>query len=226
VSLLCQKETVQVLSAFESYQFEAIHLLERATSEAVCCYCGVAHSILRIALEALVRGAFWEGMAHKAPRDRAEVVRRSGGVKIEGEVRGLHRWFRDVFSHAPQAEGDLERTWGAIFDRTSRISVEYGICPPRTEVSKKPRVAHERHPDRAIVTPGNRASPRPPSRAIQDVTFRVDQVLRPGHWGRPLVAPMHRRGTVRSQAARYTLYSTRPGPSRPSATKMLWLSHA
>jgi hypothetical protein len=30
----------------------------------------------------------------------------------------------------------------------------------------------------------------------------------------------------RSQATRYTLYSTRPGPTRPSATKTLWLSHA
>src|SRR5271165_6881096 len=33
-------------------------------------------------------------------------------------------------------------------------------------------------------------------------------------------------GDLRSQATRYTLYSTRPRPRRPSATKTLWLSHA
>jgi hypothetical protein len=121
LSLLCQKETVHTLSAFGIYHFEAIHLLERACTEALCCYYGVANSMLRIALEALIRGAFWEGMAHKALRERAEVVRRARGVKINGELRRLHDWLADVFAQAPQAETGLELMSAAIFDRTSPL---------------------------------------------------------------------------------------------------------
>jgi hypothetical protein len=124
VSLLCQKETFHRISAFALYGIESIYLLQRTCTEALCCYYGVGTVMLRSGLEALIRGAFWEGMAHKAFRDRAEVVRRVGGVKINGELRKLHRWFADVFARAPQAETDFEVMSAAIFDRTSALFSE------------------------------------------------------------------------------------------------------
>ena len=66
VSLLCQKETFHRISAFALYDLESIHLLQRAYTEALCCYYGVGTVRLRIALEALVRGAFW-GELHTRP---------------------------------------------------------------------------------------------------------------------------------------------------------------
>ncbi len=100
-SFLTRQENHQRISAFALYEIETIHLLQRAYMEALCCYYGAGHLMLRSSLEALSRGAFWEGMAHKIFRDRADIIRHVGGVKIDGYTRRLHDWFADVFAHAP-----------------------------------------------------------------------------------------------------------------------------
>jgi hypothetical protein len=51
-------------SAFYIYHVEAVFLSRRALREAVCSYYGAAGSLLRGACEAIVRGAFWECLAH------------------------------------------------------------------------------------------------------------------------------------------------------------------
>jgi hypothetical protein len=120
--LLYQKETVHRISAFGIYSIDSIHLLRRATTEALCCYYSIGTAMLRIALEILIRGAFWEGMAHKAFRDSAEVVRRNGRrLNVNGERKGIHDWFADVFAHTPGAEAQWETMSGSIFDRTSPL---------------------------------------------------------------------------------------------------------
>jgi hypothetical protein len=82
---------------------------------------GIGTAMLRSTLEALIRGAFWEGMAHKVLRDSAEVVRRAPGVRLLEKTGRLHDWFADVLVHARQTEADLEAVSGTVFDRVAPL---------------------------------------------------------------------------------------------------------
>ncbi len=121
-----QEQTQKRLSAFAIYQIEAIHLIERACMQALCWYYGIGTTMLRTALESLIRGAFWEGMAHKALRDRAEVIRNAPGVRLRDKagklkIGRLHDWFTDIFAEHANAEADLEAVSAAVFDRVSPL---------------------------------------------------------------------------------------------------------
>lgn len=118
-AFLAQEDTHKRLSAFAIYQIEAIHLVERACMQALCWYYGIGTAMLRMALEALIRGAFWEGMAHPSTRDSAQIVRSSRGAQVGDQTKRLHDLFADVFSHAPQAERELDLVSAGIFDRVS-----------------------------------------------------------------------------------------------------------
>ncbi len=108
-AFLAQKETHKRISAFGIYEIEAIHLVERACMQVLCWYYGIGTSMLRSALEALIRGAFWKGMAHKDFRDHAETIRSAPGVKLLSDKIGrLHDWFADVFKHAPYADAEMD----------------------------------------------------------------------------------------------------------------------
>ena len=120
-AFFAQEQTHKRLSAFAIYQIEAIHLIERACMQALCWYYGIGTAMMRMALEALIRGAFWEGMAHKILRDRAEIIRRAPGVKLTDKTGRLHDWFADIFAKHPTAEADLEAVSAAIFDRVSPL---------------------------------------------------------------------------------------------------------
>jgi hypothetical protein len=120
-AFFAHEETHKRLSAFAIYQIEAIHLVERACMQALCWYYGIGTAMLRMALEALVRGAFCEGMAHKGFRDRAEIVRRAPGVKLPDKTGRLPDWFTDIFANHAQAESDLETMSAAVFDRVSAL---------------------------------------------------------------------------------------------------------
>jgi hypothetical protein len=78
--------------------------------------------MLRSALEAMIRGAFWEGMAHKKFRDHAEAIRRAPGVKLLSDKVGrLHDWFADVFKQSPYAEAEMDLVSAGVFDRVSPL---------------------------------------------------------------------------------------------------------
>lgn len=139
-AFFAREETHKRASAFAIYQIEAIHLLERGCMQALCWYYGIGTVMLRSALEALIRGAFWEGMAHKGLRDRAEIVRRAPGVKLPEKTGRLHEWLADVFAQHPQAEADLEAVSAAIFDRVSPLFsdplLNRAVPPLRTMVEQ------------------------------------------------------------------------------------------
>ena len=125
-TFLNSTETLHRTSVFWIYYDHSVHLARRAWTEALCLYYGPGHSMLRNALESLIRGAFWEGMAHRKFRADAQVVRRTGG-KIGMETKTLLDWFADVFKHDPNAEDELEQKSGAVFDKTSALFAERRI---------------------------------------------------------------------------------------------------
>src|SRR5713226_8868650 len=72
--LSSSRETFQRHSAFYIYHTDATFFSIRALREALCSYYGAAGSVLRNACEAILRGAFWECLAHKRYRDCADIV--------------------------------------------------------------------------------------------------------------------------------------------------------
>lgn len=120
-------ELFQRHSAFYIYHADATFLSLRALREALCSYYGAAGSLLRNACEAILRGSFWECLAHRRYRDHADVLddpnRRR---KIEGTRRNVLDWMNDVFQAGPYLEAELETQSGAIFDRVSPL-FEYRV---------------------------------------------------------------------------------------------------
>ena len=117
-------------SAFYIYHTDATFFSLRALREALCGYYGAAGSLLRNACEAILRGAFWECLAHRRYRDRAEVLGEPKRKrKIEGTRRNVLNWMDDVFENAPHLEASLERQSGEIFDRISPLFGNKALYP-------------------------------------------------------------------------------------------------
>jgi len=125
-SLLGSIDGVHRLSAFRLYYNDSVHLARRAWIETTCFYYGVGHALLRNALESLIRGAFWEGMAHKQFREEAHVVRRTG-QKVGTETRTLLDWFTDFFKYHADARDTLEQVSASVFDMTSALFSEKSL---------------------------------------------------------------------------------------------------
>ena len=125
-SLLVSIDGVHRLSAFRIYYNDSVHIARRAWSETTCFYYGVGHALLRNALESLIRGAFWEGMAHKQYREEAEVVKRTG-QKVGTETRTLLDWFTDFFKYHADSRDTLEQVSASVFDITSALFSEKSL---------------------------------------------------------------------------------------------------
>ena len=113
-------EYFQRHSAFYIYHTDATFFSLRALREALCSYYGAAGSLLRNACEAILRGAFWECLAHRQYRERADVLE-GRKRKIEGARRNVLDWMSDVFHNAPHLAAALEKQSGEIFDRISPL---------------------------------------------------------------------------------------------------------
>jgi hypothetical protein len=119
---LAQPEIFHRHSAFYIYHADATFFSRRALREALCSYYGAAGSLLRSGCEAILRGAFWECLAHKRYRDRVTIVgERKRQRKIEGTGRNILNWMNDVFQGKLQLEALLEKESGAIFDLISAL---------------------------------------------------------------------------------------------------------
>jgi hypothetical protein len=115
-------ELFQRHSAFYIYHTDATFSSLRALREALCSYYGAAGSLLRNACEAVLRGAFWECLAHRRYRERAEVLGEPKRKrKIEGTRRNVLNWMNDVLQNGPHLEASLEKQSGGIFDRVSPL---------------------------------------------------------------------------------------------------------
>lgn len=103
-------------SAFLGYYYwETFYSAHRSFLEALAGYYNVANTLLRNTLELVVKGAFWECLAHKKFRDNANILSKPKKKKT------LIAWLNDLSEHDPYIEHELEKTSGAIFDKTSII---------------------------------------------------------------------------------------------------------
>lgn len=107
-------------SAFLMYQFEAFYSAHRSFLEALAGYYNVAYTLLRNTIELVLKGAFWECLAHRSFRDKAGVISKNK-VRIGKDKITLIDWFKDLFERKPSIEDDLEVTSAGIFDKISPI---------------------------------------------------------------------------------------------------------
>lgn len=115
-------EYFQRHSALLIYHIDATFFSLRALREALCSYYGAAGSLLRNACEAILRGSFWECLAHRRYRDRADVLAEPKRKrKIDRSRRNVLDWMNDVLQNGPQLEAQLEKQSGEIFDRISPL---------------------------------------------------------------------------------------------------------
>ena len=109
-------------SALLIYHIDATFFSLRALREALCSYYGAAGSLLRNACEAILRGSFWECLAHRRYRDRADVLAEPKRKRrIDGSRRNVLDWMNDVLQNGPHLEAPLEKQSGEIFDRISPL---------------------------------------------------------------------------------------------------------
>lgn len=76
-------------SAFLTYHWEAFHSAHRSFLEALAGYYNSAFTLLRLTLELIVKGAFFECLAHKEFRDRSEVLDKDRkGRRLKDTING------------------------------------------------------------------------------------------------------------------------------------------
>jgi hypothetical protein len=128
-------------SAFLTYQWEAFHQAHRSFLEALSGYYNAAYILLRSTLELLVKGAFWECMAHESLREKAALL-----DKVKGERKSLKDWVKDLIEQKPSLKKELEEMSGAIFDKsailfTDREFQEQFVVIPTFKVIVKQLIA-------------------------------------------------------------------------------------
>jgi len=104
-------------SAFLVYHFEAFFAAHRSLIEALAGYYNAAYTLLRNTLELLLKGAFWECMAHAKFREKTDILKRKlKKIKVCERKVDILGWFGDVFKLKPERKGELEEVSGGIFD--------------------------------------------------------------------------------------------------------------
>lgn len=118
--LINSNEDFQAKSAFLIYHSEAFDQAHRSLLEALSGYYNAAYTLLRNTLELILKGAFWECMAHKKYRDRAEIIRKTG-AKIGNSKKTLIDWLSEIIRRKPSIEEGLEKTSAGIYDKISPL---------------------------------------------------------------------------------------------------------
>jgi len=125
-------------SAFLTYQWEAFHQAHRSFLEALSGYYNAAYVLLRSMLELLVKGAFWECLAHETFREGAILL-----DKGKGKRKSVKDWIGVLIEQEPSVKKDLEETSAGIFDkiailfRNTQFQKQFVQIPPFSEMVKQ-----------------------------------------------------------------------------------------
>ncbi len=107
---LCLPSTAKVSwhqkSAFLTYHWEAFHSAHRSLLEALAGYYNSAFTLLRLTLELIIKGAFFECLAHKEFRDKSEV--------LDKDKKGKN--LKDTINSVIGGRAEIEETSAIIHD--------------------------------------------------------------------------------------------------------------
>jgi len=136
-------------SAFLTYHYVAYDQAHRSFLEALAGYYNVANIILRSVLELVIRGAFWECLAHKRFRESAKIIEKEARVKIEGSKRTILDWLNDIIRSKPEIENAMEKISVSIFDKVALLFED----PELERLIPKPRIIIKQLSDWKILDP-------------------------------------------------------------------------
>ena len=108
-------------SAFFIYHYVACDQAHRSFLEALAGYYNVANIILRSVLELVIKGAFWECLAHKKFRESAKIIKSEARAKIGKSKRSIIDWLNEITKLKPEIENELQQISGGIFDKIAPI---------------------------------------------------------------------------------------------------------
>lgn len=102
-------------SAFLTYHWDTFDLAHSSYYETLMGNYSAGFILLRATLELLIRGAFFECLAHRKFRERSLI--------LDEDRRGkkLKHFLNDLFTRRPTIEQEFETASVSIYDRTSRL---------------------------------------------------------------------------------------------------------
>jgi hypothetical protein len=104
-------------SAFlKVYLFEIFFAAHNSFLMALTGFYNSAYTLLRIALELLIKGTMWECLAHKKFRENSEILQKEK-VKIGNLTMTIIDWLNEIIKQEPSIEEALEKTSAGIFDK-------------------------------------------------------------------------------------------------------------
>lgn len=104
-------------SAFLTYHWDTFDLAHSSYYESLLANYSAGFILLRATLELLIRGAFFECLAHRKFREHSIVLDK---IK-DRRGRRLKGFLSELFTRQGSIEKDFEETSVAIYDKTSRI---------------------------------------------------------------------------------------------------------
>jgi len=111
-------------SAFLTYHWEAFEAAHRSLLEALCGFYNPAFILLRSTLELLIKGAFFEGLAHQEFRNSTETLRKDDkGKRLIDCIEGVLRENLEIGSR-------WETTSAGIYDAVGVLIKERKFRPP------------------------------------------------------------------------------------------------
>jgi hypothetical protein len=118
-------------SAFISYNWDTFDLAHNSFYEALRANYNASFVLLRSTLELLIRGAFFECLAHKQFRDKS--------IVLDADKAGsrLKQFLNGVFARKPEIEHDFEQVSIAIYDKIGRIIDDHRFRPSNTTMLRQ-----------------------------------------------------------------------------------------
>ncbi|MCD6482923.1 MAG: hypothetical protein J7K83_01480, partial [Candidatus Aenigmarchaeota archaeon] len=150
---LPQKQSWHSKSAFLTYHYMAYNQAHRSFLEALAGYYNVANIILRSTLELVIKGTFWECLAHKKFRKNAKIIENKARVKIEDKKRTILDWLNDLIQIKPEIENKLEQISVGIFDKIAPLYKNPEL--EKLLIVLKPRIVLEQLSSWKILDPYN-----------------------------------------------------------------------
>lgn len=118
-------------SAYILYHWEIFDLSHRSYMDALSTYYNAALTLLRSVIEFMIRGAFFECLAHKKYREKSLV--------IDDDEKGkkIKKLINDLINLEPNIEKDLEISSVAIYDKTEDFVLKQDNMPSFSRMLKQ-----------------------------------------------------------------------------------------